>query len=183
MRWRNHGGQAVLTLRALVRSERFDHAWNLLSDTYRDHVELPENVVGFVRSAQREYQYQTYTQFYGLFRHRRGVLQQRPSLVIPTVPGPSLPVTRAPLALDRPGDVVGHPAAVKAAGLRPHALAVDVAVHAAGIEGKVLAERLESRRRLLVGPGDDVESWIGGEPEVARPALSLAERITGHVHQ
>ena len=45
MRWRNDGGQAILTLRALVQSERFDHAWQLLSETYRKHVELPDNVV------------------------------------------------------------------------------------------------------------------------------------------
>jgi hypothetical protein len=45
MRWRNEGGQAILTLRALVQSERFDHAWLMLSDTYRKDVELPDNVV------------------------------------------------------------------------------------------------------------------------------------------
>jgi len=45
MRWRNAGGQAVLTFRALVQSERFDHAWPMLSDTYCKHVELPDNVV------------------------------------------------------------------------------------------------------------------------------------------
>jgi hypothetical protein len=45
MRWRNEGGQAVLTLRALVQSQRFDHAWPLLSGSYRKNVELPENVV------------------------------------------------------------------------------------------------------------------------------------------
>jgi len=45
MRWRHDGGQAVLTLRALVQSARFDHAWTLLSDTYRKVVEIPHNVV------------------------------------------------------------------------------------------------------------------------------------------
>ena len=45
MRWRNEGGQAILTLRALVQSERFDHAWLMLSDTYRKDVELPDNVI------------------------------------------------------------------------------------------------------------------------------------------
>ena len=48
MRWRPDGGQAILTLRALVQSERFDHAWNLLSDTYRQEVIVP-NVVAFPR--------------------------------------------------------------------------------------------------------------------------------------
>ena len=27
MRWRIHGGQAVLTVRALIKSGRFDRAW------------------------------------------------------------------------------------------------------------------------------------------------------------
>ena len=31
MRWRHDGGQAILTLRALVRSERFEPAWTMLS--------------------------------------------------------------------------------------------------------------------------------------------------------
>ncbi len=30
MRWRIHGGQAVLTIRALIKSGRFDRAWNAL---------------------------------------------------------------------------------------------------------------------------------------------------------
>ena len=30
MRWRIHGGQAVLTVRALIKSGRFDRAWNAL---------------------------------------------------------------------------------------------------------------------------------------------------------
>ena len=30
MRWRIHGGQAVLTVRALIKSGRFDRAWNTL---------------------------------------------------------------------------------------------------------------------------------------------------------
>jgi hypothetical protein len=45
MRWRHAGGQAILTLRALVQSERFDHAWELLSATYRHEITLPDNVV------------------------------------------------------------------------------------------------------------------------------------------
>ncbi len=49
MRWRHPGGQAILTLRALVQSERFDQAWLLLSNTYRKTVTLPQNVVPFVR--------------------------------------------------------------------------------------------------------------------------------------
>jgi hypothetical protein len=45
MRWRHAGGQAVLTLRALVQSDRFDHAWRLLAATYRSEVTLPDNVI------------------------------------------------------------------------------------------------------------------------------------------
>jgi len=47
MRWRHEGGQAILTLRALVQSERFDRGWQLLAETYRTDVELPDNVVPF----------------------------------------------------------------------------------------------------------------------------------------
>jgi hypothetical protein len=47
MRWRQAGGQAILTLRALHQSERFARAWKLLSSTYQRTVEIPENVVLF----------------------------------------------------------------------------------------------------------------------------------------
>lgn len=40
MRWRHAGGQAILTLRALVQSHRFDQAWTLLSATYRADVTI-----------------------------------------------------------------------------------------------------------------------------------------------
>ena len=49
MRWRHAGGQAILTLRALVRSQRFDPAWALLSSTYRREVHSPDNVLAFPR--------------------------------------------------------------------------------------------------------------------------------------
>jgi len=49
MRWRHAGGQAILTLRALVQSKRFEHAWHRLSETYRAEVELPDNVVALPR--------------------------------------------------------------------------------------------------------------------------------------
>ena len=35
MRWDHDGGQAILTLRALAHSDRFDVGWRLLADTYR----------------------------------------------------------------------------------------------------------------------------------------------------
>ena len=47
MRWRHSGAQAILTLRALLRSVRFDHAWALLSETYRHNVSIPDNVIVF----------------------------------------------------------------------------------------------------------------------------------------
>ena len=47
MRWRSDGGQAVLTLRALCQSDRFDLAWYLFVDTYRAGVAVPENVIPF----------------------------------------------------------------------------------------------------------------------------------------
>ena len=45
MRWRRPGGQAILTLRALIQSSRFDQA--MLSETYRQEVIVPGNVVAF----------------------------------------------------------------------------------------------------------------------------------------
>ncbi len=45
MRWRHAGGQAILTFRSQVQSDRFDHGWQLLSDTYRGNVSPPTNVV------------------------------------------------------------------------------------------------------------------------------------------
>jgi hypothetical protein len=47
MRWRHDGGQAILTVRSLVQSDRFDHGWQLLARTYRVSVSPPRNVVGF----------------------------------------------------------------------------------------------------------------------------------------
>jgi hypothetical protein len=45
MRWRQAGGQAILTFRALCQSERFDRAWPLLTETYKRSVRLPHNVI------------------------------------------------------------------------------------------------------------------------------------------
>lgn len=49
MRWRHEGGQAILTLRGLVQSHRFEKAWSLLSATYRADVFIPDNVAQFPR--------------------------------------------------------------------------------------------------------------------------------------
>jgi len=45
MRWRTDGGQAILTLRSLIQSNRFDSAWQMLAATYQQSVRVPENVV------------------------------------------------------------------------------------------------------------------------------------------
>ena len=45
MRWSERGGQAILTLRALLQSNRFDSGWPLLSQTYLADVSAPDNVV------------------------------------------------------------------------------------------------------------------------------------------
>ena len=41
MRWRHAGGQAILTLRALIQSSRFDRAWASLSETCPDFRNSP----------------------------------------------------------------------------------------------------------------------------------------------
>jgi hypothetical protein len=45
MRWRVPGGQAILTFRALCQSERFERAWPLLVETYKQTVTLPHKVI------------------------------------------------------------------------------------------------------------------------------------------
>ncbi len=45
MRWKTQGGQGVLTIRGLIQSNRFDSGWQLLSNTYRQEVSMPDNVV------------------------------------------------------------------------------------------------------------------------------------------
>jgi hypothetical protein len=45
MRWRVPGGQAILTLRALCQSARFERAWPLLVETYKRTVTLPRKVI------------------------------------------------------------------------------------------------------------------------------------------
>jgi len=52
-RWSIDGGQAVLTFRSLSKSDRFDHAWDLLAHTYKMPVEVPQNVIPLRRRAGR----------------------------------------------------------------------------------------------------------------------------------
>jgi hypothetical protein len=47
MRWRHEGGQAILTLRALAQSDRFERGWDLLAATYNNKVSLPRSMVAF----------------------------------------------------------------------------------------------------------------------------------------
>lgn len=54
MRWSHEGGQAILLLRALIQSERFDRAWNVLFSTYKREIRVPEGVLEFpARRASR----------------------------------------------------------------------------------------------------------------------------------
>jgi hypothetical protein len=45
MRWGHEGGQAILTFRSLVQSDRFERGWELLKQEYVHDVTLPDNVV------------------------------------------------------------------------------------------------------------------------------------------
>ena len=47
MRWRQAGGQAILTLRSAIQSNRFDETWLLLAATYKRDIKLPGNVLSF----------------------------------------------------------------------------------------------------------------------------------------
>jgi hypothetical protein len=47
MRWTERGGQAVLTFRALIQSDRFQAGWERVISSYKAHVSLPDNVIRF----------------------------------------------------------------------------------------------------------------------------------------
>jgi hypothetical protein len=47
MRWRHRGGQAILTFRGLLQSDRFDRAWPKLAATYLKPVRPPAQVISF----------------------------------------------------------------------------------------------------------------------------------------
>ena len=53
MRWRHDGGQAILTFRGFVQSDRFDRAWKLLAARYKSAITLPKNVVAFGKTRAR----------------------------------------------------------------------------------------------------------------------------------
>lgn len=50
MRWREAGGQAILTFRSLAQSGRWDRAWSLMAAPYVQPVTLPDNVVPLRRA-------------------------------------------------------------------------------------------------------------------------------------
>ena len=50
MHWRHRGGQAILTFRALLQSDRFDRAWSKLASTYVAPVRAPAEVIPFPKS-------------------------------------------------------------------------------------------------------------------------------------
>jgi len=45
MAWREEGGQAILTLRSLIQSDRFDAGWALFAAHFRTPVTVPDNVI------------------------------------------------------------------------------------------------------------------------------------------
>jgi hypothetical protein len=49
MRWRHDGGQAILTFRGWAQSERFDHGWAILAETYKQEVGVPSKVIPLPR--------------------------------------------------------------------------------------------------------------------------------------
>jgi hypothetical protein len=52
MSWGPDGGQAILTLRSLIQSDRFDAAWALLAPIYTKDVTVPANVIPIRRGAR-----------------------------------------------------------------------------------------------------------------------------------
>lgn len=51
MRWKTTGGQAILTLRGLIQSGRFDQAWERIRHAYVVDVQPPHGVISFPRIA------------------------------------------------------------------------------------------------------------------------------------
>lgn len=48
MSWQHTGGQAILTFRSLIKSQRFDKAWPLVADQYKQTVFEHKNVINLV---------------------------------------------------------------------------------------------------------------------------------------
>jgi hypothetical protein len=50
MRWRHRGGQAILTFRSLLQSDRFDRAWSKLASTYVAPIRPSAEIIPFPKS-------------------------------------------------------------------------------------------------------------------------------------
>lgn len=48
MSWTINGGQAILTFRSIIKSQRFDKAWELVAKKYRKEVTAYANVAKLV---------------------------------------------------------------------------------------------------------------------------------------
>ena len=53
MHWRQAGGQAILTFRAMAQSARFDRGWAMVAKTYKHDVVTPENIVSISAARAR----------------------------------------------------------------------------------------------------------------------------------
>ena len=53
MCWKENGGQAILTFRALLQSDLFDMAWEMLNKKYFSEIKLPNNVISFPKNHRK----------------------------------------------------------------------------------------------------------------------------------
>ncbi len=49
MRWQTLGGQSILSFRSLIKSDRFDQAWEIISLKYKGKIEMPANIVALAK--------------------------------------------------------------------------------------------------------------------------------------
>ena len=47
MTWQYRGGQGILTFRSLIKSDRFDRAWDMVVGKYKKQVKTYQNVISF----------------------------------------------------------------------------------------------------------------------------------------
>jgi hypothetical protein len=48
MSWQNNGGQGILTFRSLIKSNRFDKAWEYVANKYKKSITELKNVFTLV---------------------------------------------------------------------------------------------------------------------------------------
>jgi len=63
MCWKEQGGQATLTFRALLQSNLFDSAWEMLGAVYYTEIKRPKNIVMFPGKHKKNRQWLIYTPF------------------------------------------------------------------------------------------------------------------------